>query len=74
MGLWVKGGGERENRLRALRTACPHTVGYIGGCDEEQGEIETSWRRRERIFISPMASDRKLKASRKGSTSRIYGA
>ena len=35
-------GGEREryNRLRAPRATRPHTVGYIGGCDQEQGEIE----------------------------------
>ena len=38
VGLCVKGG--REERLRALRAARSHTVGYIGGCDEEQGELE----------------------------------
>ena len=38
LGLWVK--RERDNRLRALRATRPHTVGYIGGCDQEQGEIE----------------------------------
>ena len=31
---------ERHNRLRALRATRPHTVGYIGGCDQEQGGIE----------------------------------
>ena len=31
---------ERENRLQALRPARPHTVGYIGVCDQEQGVIE----------------------------------
>ena len=29
--------GERENGLRALRATRPHTVGYIGGGDQEQG-------------------------------------
>ena len=40
--LWVTGEreGERDNRLRALRAARPHTVGYIEGGDQEQGEIE----------------------------------
>jgi hypothetical protein len=35
-------GGEREkdNRLRALRAARAHTVGFIGGCDQEQGKIK----------------------------------
>jgi len=32
---------ERENRLRALCGTRPHTEGYKGGCDQEQGEIET---------------------------------
>jgi hypothetical protein len=31
---------EREKRLRALRGTHPHTVGYVGGCDAEQEEIE----------------------------------
>ena len=31
---------ERDNRSRALRATRPHTVGYIGGCDQEEGEIE----------------------------------
>ena len=31
---------ERDNRLRALCPPYPHTLGYIGGCDQEQGEIE----------------------------------
>ena len=26
--------------LRALRATRPHTVGYIGGCDHDAGEIE----------------------------------
>ena len=34
-------GEERDDRLRALRATRPHTVGYIGGCDEEKGEIES---------------------------------
>ena len=32
--------GKRDNRLRALRAARPHTVGCIGVCDQEEGEIE----------------------------------
>jgi len=34
--------GERyiDNRLRALRPPRPHTLGYVGGCDEEQGVIK----------------------------------
>ena len=32
---------ERANRLRALRGTRPNTVGYIGVCDQEQGEIES---------------------------------
>ena len=37
------GGAERErdNRLRALRATRPQTVGYIGGCDQEQGGVES---------------------------------
>ena len=31
---------EKEKRLRALRGARPNIVGYIGGCDQEQGKIE----------------------------------
>ena len=35
---------EREryiyDRLRALRHTRPHTVGYIGGCDQEEGMLE----------------------------------
>ena len=31
---------ERDDRLRALRATRPHTVGYIGGRDQEQREIE----------------------------------
>ena len=42
LALWLKGGreGERDNRLRALGPARCHTVGYIGGCAQEQAEIE----------------------------------
>jgi len=28
---------ERDNRLRTLRATRAHTLGYIGGCDQEQG-------------------------------------
>ena len=36
--------GERERREkaegpRALRASRPHTVGYIGGCDQEEGVV-----------------------------------
>ena len=31
---------EREEAPLALRAARPHTVVYIGGCDQEEGEIE----------------------------------
>ena len=34
----------RDNRLRALRATRAHTVGYVGGCDEVQGEIESPFR------------------------------
>ena len=34
--------GERDNRLRALRAARPHTVGYVGVCDQKEGMVE--WR------------------------------
>ena len=30
----------RDNRLRALRHPRPHTVGYVGVCDQEQGGIK----------------------------------
>ena len=41
---WFAGEGEerereRDSRLRALRGARPHTVGYIRGCDQEQGGV-----------------------------------
>ena len=32
--------GEREKAAIALRATRPHTVGYIGGCDQEQGVVE----------------------------------
>ena len=50
LGLRVKGGGgrERDKRSRALRATRPHTVGYIGACDQEQGEIESVWDRHGR--------------------------
>ena len=31
----------RDDRLRAVRAARAHTVGYTGGWDQEQGEIES---------------------------------
>ena len=34
------GGGERDNRLRALRATRPHTGSYAGGRDQEREEIE----------------------------------
>ena len=37
-------GGERENRLRALHTTRPPTVGYVGGCDQEEGVIKCPYR------------------------------
>jgi len=46
VGFAGKGGvreRKRDNRLRALGATRPHTVGYIGECDQEQGEIESSW-------------------------------
>ena len=30
--------GESENGLRALHTARPPTVGFIGGCDDDVGD------------------------------------
>ena len=41
--LWVKGGNERvrDNRLRALRATRAHALVCLGGCDQEQGEIES---------------------------------
>ena len=35
---------EKENRLRALRVTRPNLVGYIGGCDQEQGKDRISTR------------------------------
>ena len=32
-----EGGREREEALLALRAAHPHTVGYVGVCDQEEG-------------------------------------
>ena len=32
--------GERDTRLRAPRATRPRTVGYVGGGDQEQGQIE----------------------------------
>ena len=32
--------GERDNRLRALRAARPHAVGYVGVCGQEKGVIK----------------------------------
>ena len=40
---------ERQLVLGAIR---PHTVGYIGGCDQEQGEIECPCRERLRTLVS----------------------
>ena len=34
-------GVKRGNRLRALRPPRPHTLGYIGGCDQEEGVIKS---------------------------------
>ena len=34
------GGRERENRERAHGATRLHIVGYLGGCDQEEGEIE----------------------------------
>jgi len=31
---------ERQQAPLALRATRPHTVGYIGGCDQEEGVIE----------------------------------
>ena len=31
---------ERKEAPLALRAARPHTVGYTGGCNQEEGEIE----------------------------------
>ena len=31
---------EREQALLTLRATSPHTVGYIGACDQEEGVIE----------------------------------
>ena len=31
---------EKDSSLRALRATRPHTVSYIGGCDQEQGVME----------------------------------
>ena len=36
----VLGKGFRDNRSRALRPTRPHTAGYIGVCDQEQGVSE----------------------------------
>ena len=48
--FWVLGerggGGESQQAPLALRAAHPHTVGYIGGSDREQGEIECRCRQR----------------------------
>ena len=47
-------GGEEDNRLRALRGTRPHTVGYVRGRDQEQGEIECPCRRSARppsVFV-----------------------
>ena len=35
---------DRDNRLRTLGGTRPHTVGYLGGCDQDQGEIESPCR------------------------------
>ena len=32
---------EREKRLRALRATLSHTMGFMGGGDQEHGEIES---------------------------------
>ena len=34
-----QGRREREESPPALRAARPHTVGYIGGCDQEEGGV-----------------------------------
>jgi len=45
----LRGERERDNRLPALRTTRAHTVGYIGGCDQEQGEIKSPCGEREEL-------------------------
>ena len=35
---------QRDNRLRARRATRPHTVGYTGGGDQEQGDIKSPGR------------------------------
>ena len=46
--MWVKGGGgERDNRLRALCDTRPHTEGYIWRCDQEHGGVESHRLRRD---------------------------
>jgi len=42
---------ERDIRLRALCTPRPHTVGYVGGCDQEQGVMDC-------LCLSPSLSTR----------------
>ena len=37
--VWMKGGGVR---LRALRAARPHTVVYVGVCDQQEG-VRSPW-------------------------------
>ena len=46
------GGGGRDNRSWALRLTRPHTVGYKGVCDQEQGVVEWCKLKTEDIYDS----------------------
>ena len=45
--MWVKGGRETYDRLRARRATRPHTVGYRGVCDQEEGVTSEAGGRHE---------------------------
>jgi len=49
LAAWTFSRGLRSGSSRALRPTRPHTVGYTGGCNQEEGEIEC----RERASSTP---------------------
>ena len=57
-GCWRRKGwgGERDNKLRALRATRPHTLSYLGRCDEEQGVIKSESDNSPCLHLTPATS------------------
>ena len=46
----------RRDRLRALGAPRAHTLGYVGVCDQAEGDIEAVLRSSARLRVSPFLS------------------